>query len=656
MMGRPLKMRRLKPVELRNVRIEGGLLAARQETNREVTLPIARAHCQRTGRIAAFGLDWKHERPNKPHYYWDSDVAKWIEAASYSLINHPDPELESQVGNVVDLVVAAQQPDGYLNSYFTTVEPSGRFCNLYEKHELYCAGHLIEAAIAWREATGGNAFLAAMIRYVDLIDSQFGPDEGKRRGYPGHQEIELALVRLFRVTGDPKHLALARYFVDERGSFPNYFDEEAFSRGEPPRQIEGTWEEITGRHSRFQAHAPIREQRTVEGHAVRAMYYYAGAADVAAETSDAELQAVCRALWTNVVARRMYVTGGVGSSNENERFTFDYDLPNETGYCESCAAVGLILWAHRMLQMDADAAFGDIVERALYNCVLSGVSESGDRFFYANPLEVFPQAHHYQTLTGIKEHFRPVRQPWFDTACCPPNIARLLASLGAYLYSTLADEIFVHLYASSAVTVTVAGDEITIVQNTRYPWDGTVQIRVTSERDVEFTLALRLPGWCRKEGVQLEVNGAAVDTVVSARDRGYLRLNRRWTNGDVVRLVLPMPVERVYSHPSVRQNAGRIALQRGPVIYCLEETDNGTGLATLFVPKEGDLDPVFEPNLLGGVVTVSGRGLRSVASGWESTLYRCVRPETEVVEIRAIPYFAWGNRDPGEMIVWVRGG
>ena len=410
----------LNAPRIQDVKIEDGFWEARLRVNRETTLPDVYAKCRKSGRIDAFRLNWKPGRPNRPHKFWVSDVAKWLEGACYSLATHPDPKLERAVETVVDLIASAQQPDGYLNTHFTVVEPDRRWANLRDDHELYCAGHLMEAAVAHYEATGQTKFLDVVCRYADYIDSVFGRGRGRKRGYPGHEEIELALVRLYRATGRPRYLKLAAYFVNERGQQPHYFEKEARARGESP----SVYRSIA--HFGKQAHLPVREQTTADGHAVRAVYLYAGMADVAAETGDRELLAACRRLWRNIVTRRMYIHGGIGSTCHGERFTVDYDLPNAEAYAETCAAIGLVFFAHRMLNIDPDRRYADVMERALYNNVLSGVSLDGNRFFYPNYLDAVPGVN---SLRGLKSS---ARQDWYNTSCCPTNICRMLASLGRY--------------------------------------------------------------------------------------------------------------------------------------------------------------------------------------------------------------------------------
>ena len=630
-------MKKAAPVSQRQVQIEGGFWGERLRVNRDVTLPIEYKQCKATGRIDAFRLQWKPGEPDPPHIFWDSDVAKWIEAASYSMATHPDLLLGKKVDEVIDLIAAAQQHDGYLNTYFTAVEPEKRWSNLRDRHELYCAGHLIEAAVAHREATGKQTLLDVMCRYADYIDTVFGRGRRKKHGYPGHEEIELALVKLYRATGRERYLDLARYFVDERAGKPHYFDQEAKRRGERPR---------CGRHDVSQAHTPVRKQKTAEGHAVRACYLYAGMADVAAETGDKELLAACRSIWKNIVEKRMYIHGGIGSSRFGERFTMDYDLPNEEAYAETCAAIALVLFAHRMLRIEPDRRYSDVMERALYNGVISGVSLDGTRFFYDNYLASFPGAHRF---TGQRP---PVRQEWFGCACCPPNLARMLASLGQYVYSQTAGSIFVHLFADGQAGFQVSGREVRLIQRTRYPWEGDVRIEVLPASPATFTVAVRIPGWC--EDARVTVNGEIVDMDAGLR-KGYLRLQRRWKKGDRIELLLRMPVTRVEAHPSVRHNCGRIALQRGPVVYCLEEMDNGKDLHDLVLPGNAELAvKKGASGLFKGTPVISGKAFRRDAREWKDSLYRTSQSAFHPCKIVAIPYFMWANRGEGEMLVWIR--
>ena len=635
--------RKLHPFDLADVAIADAFWAPRQKTNREVTLPHEHKQCKETGRIDAFRLAWKPGQPDRspargtpPHIFWDSDVAKWIEAASYSLATHPDAALERLVDEAAALVAAAQQPDGYLNVHFTVVEPEKRWTNLRDCHELYCAGHLIEGAVAHFRATGKRTLLDALCRYADHIGRTFGPEEGQKRGYPGHEEIELALVKLYHATGNERYLRLSQFFIDERGRQPHYYDAEAAARGDDPAKY---WART---YEYCQAHKPVREHDEAVGHAVRAMYLYSGMADVAAETGDAALLAACRRLWASTVERKMFVTGGVGSSHWGERFTADYDLPNETAYAETCAAIGLVFFAHRMLQIEADARYADALERALYNGVLSGVSLDGTKFFYVNPL-ASAGGHH--------------RQEWFGCACCPPNIARLLASLGSYVYSAAPDGLYVHLYVAGSATASLpqvpkpAGGSplITLTQETRYPWGGDVKITVGVEGPAKFDLMLRIPGWCRKHS--LRVNGeSAAHRVV----KGYARLARTWSNGDRVELTLAMPIERLVAHPRVAEDAGRVALQRGPLLYCLEQCDNAAFVRSILLPDRAKLAARLDRRLFGGTVVIEGQGLAPTQAGWKGKLYRpMARAELRPARLRAIPYCLWDNREAGPMAVWL---
>jgi len=639
----------MRAVPFTRVVIDDQFWSLRQETNRKITIPYVQSMAEKTGRFDSFRLThanleggWKFGMQNPP-IYWDSDVAKWIEAASYSLATHPETGLARKVDEVVELIAASQQDDGYLNVHFTVVDPEGRWTNLRDLHELYCAGHLIEAAVAHFEATDKRTLLDPMIRYADYIASTFGPEPGKRRGYPGHEEIELALVRLWKTTGERRFLDLASYFIDERGQGPQYFDIESDERNEDEKNVDEWPHTIGQRHDVKQAHLPVREQTTAEGHSVRAMYLYDGMAGVAAGTGDEGLMAACRTLWDNVTNRRMYITGGVGSTSEGERFTIDHDLPSDTAYAETCASIGLANWATRMLQAEGDSRYADELERVLYNGFLSGVSLAGDTFFYANPLEVDPKAPYFRTGERIK----PFRQGWFDTACCPPNVIRTLAALGRYLYSENSEGVAVHLYVSGEVTAHVGDTVVTIKQETRYPWDGDVAITVELDSTAEFDLRLRIPGWCND--AELEINGSPVE---HQTERGYALLHRVWQAGDTVALRLAMPVERIYSDRRVRSSTGKVALRRGPIIYCLEEVDNSSGLYAVVLPRDAELNSDFEESLLGGVATISASAKKIVRDAGES-LYSANPGTLTATTVKAVPYALWGNRERGEMLVWI---
>ncbi len=481
-------LKKFAPLPFTAVSIDDEFWAPRLRVNREHTIPTEYRQCRDTGRIDAFRLNWKPGSEPVPHIFWDSDVAKWIEAASYSLATHPDPELRALLDEVITLIASAQQPDGYLNTHFSVVEPEKRWTNLRDKHELYCAGHLIEAAVAHYQATGKRSLLEVLCRYADHIDRTFGPRPGQKRGYPGHEEIELALVKLFQATGERRYLELSKYFIDERGQQPHYYDLEAVARGDDPRSYRFKT------YAYLQAHVPVREQTEVVGHAVRAMYLYSAMTDLARETDDQSLLAACERLWQNLCLQNMYITGGIGPEAANEGFTSNYDLPNETAYAETCAAIGLVFWSQRLLQLACDSRYADVLERALYNGVLSGVSLDGEKFFYENPLA--SQGGHH-------------RQAWFDCACCPPNLARLFASLGQYIYAQHDHEMVVHLYIQGSASFQIAGQNVRLRQQTRYPWEGSVLLHLDMEQPTSFALRLRIPGWCHS--AKLSVNGEPIE-------------------------------------------------------------------------------------------------------------------------------------------------
>ncbi len=625
--------RKLTPLPFTQVRLSDRFWAPRIEVNRTVTLPKEYAMCESTGRIAAFDLRWKKGDPNPPHIFWDSDVAKWIEAAAYSLATHPDPELDALLDSVIARIAKAQRRDGYLNTHYIVFERAGldrRWTNLRDNHELYCAGHLIEAAVAHYQATGKRRLLDVVCRYADYIGSVFGRGRNKLRGYCGHEEIELALIKLYRATGEKRYLKLAHYFVDERGRRPHYFDIEARRRGEDPARFRFRTYEYN------QSHLPVREQSVVAGHAVRAMYLYSAMADLANETGDESLLAACERIWHSVTDARMYLTGGIGPSASNEGFTVAYDLPDETAYAETCAAIGMVFWNHRLLQFDGDGKYADVMERALYNGTISGVSLDGARFFYENPLASRGDHH---------------RQDWFDCACCPPNIARLIASVAGYFYSTSGDGdgIWAHLYASGRAEVNDWG--VVIEQHTDYPWDGRVEFALKLERPRSFALYLRIPGWCDR--YTLRVNRSIVP---DPRPRnGYIAVEREWRSGDKVILDLDMPVRLIRANPNVRQMVGRVAIQRGPIVYCLESVDNPvTPLDRISLPLGMKWDVVHRQDLLGGVTILRGTARVDDAS-WGGGLYAPARPiARRPIEITAVPYCVWDNREPGEMRVWFR--
>ena len=633
---------RSDPVALKDVQVRDGFWGRLTALARDVIIPyqwdvmndrvkgVPPSGVVRNFKIAA----GKAKGDFTGYRFQDSDLGKWLEAVAYSLISHPDAELERTADRVIDLVAEAQHEDDYLNTYYQINGIDKRWTNLRIHHEMYVAGHMLEGAMAYFEATGKRKFLDVMVRVIDHIAKRFGPRRGQRRGYPGHQEIELALVKLYRLEGEQRYLDLASFFINERGAKPSFFDRERKARNWPPH-----WSDALGLEF-YQAHAPVREQKHAVGHAVRAMYMYCGMADVARETADRELVKALKTLWRNVVDRRMYVTGAVGTVGHGERFTRDYDLPNATSYAETCASIGLIFWAQRMLRIEADGEYTDVMERALYNGALTGVSLDGKHFFYANPLASQPNP----DKPGKK-----LRPGWFGCACCPPNLARLMTSLGAYTYGQSGQTLFVHLFTDSDASFTVGKGTVTLTQETGYPWKETVSIKVNPDAPRRLRLAIRIPGWCRKPALKVNGKRMALDGLVR---KGYALIDRSWAPGDQVELALPMPVERVYMPTAVRADVGRVALQRGPIVYCLEEADNGKQIDAVELPRDaalkvkmGRIGDVSVPMIHAQAVRLSTPTPVGISTQ---------PPQAKKTRLVAVPYHLWANRGEGEMQVWMR--
>jgi DUF1680 family protein len=595
---------RLTAVPFTDVKLTDRFWAPRIETNRTVTVAHCLDECEATHRIRNFevaaGLV---EGKFEGIYFNDSDLYKVLEGVAYSLHAHPDPELEARLDKIIEKIAATQQKDGYLNTYYTLVEPDKRWTDLPVRHELYCAGHLFEAAVAHYRATGKRTLLDVAIRFADHIDRVFG--EGRLIGVPGHEEIELALVKLYEVTGEERYLNLAKFFIDQRG----YSDREY-----------------------SQDNVPVREQSEIVGHAVRAMYLYSGVADVAARTGDQALMATMNRIWRDVTERKMYITGGIGPSAANEGFTVPYDLPNDTAYAETCAAIGMAFWNHRLLLMHGESKFADVLERVLYNGSISGVSLDGSKFFYVNPLA--SRGHHH-------------RQAWYGCACCPTNVVRFIPQVGWYLYATSPGAVWVNLYAESEATIGLGSGPVELIQKTDYPWSGNVKLIVNPKGEETFQVNLRIPGWCR--GATAAVNGKEIDAAPG--ENGYLQIARPWRRGDTITLKMPMPVRRIVANPNVAANVGRIALQRGPVVYCLEGIDNEGSVRDIAIPRGARFKAQFEPEMLGGIVVLRGEALRRKPVEWSGNLYR---PQAEKeVSVVAVPYHVWDNREAGEMVVWL---
>jgi DUF1680 family protein len=610
---------KLQAVPFVDVTITDSFWLPRQETNRLASIPVNLDNLEKAGNLENFRLAARKATNGfQGPVFMDSDVYKALEAASYSLAAHPDPRLEWRLDGIIDLVAAAQQPDGYLDTHFIVKEPDKRWTNLRDCHELYCAGHLIEAAVAHFQATGKRGLLNVAIRLADHIDTVFGSPP-KRLGYPGHPEIELALIKLWKATGEQRYFDLARFFVENRGK--HFFARE---HDTPENQYDGTY---------WQDDVPIFNHNAIKGHAVRAAYLMSGTTDVAAETRDPALLGMLSRVWSNTAEKNTFITGGIGPSPHNEGFTRDYDLPNLTAYQETCATVALAQWNHRLALLYGDARYADVVERALYNGMLAGVSLDGKKFFYVNPLE-----------SGGTHH----RQEWFGCACCPPNVARTLASLGGYACATGADSLWVNLYIQGETTATVAGQKLSVQVKTDYPWNGKVALEPRLKSPAKFDLRLRIPGW--SSGATVSVNGKKVSD--PKIERGYCVLSREWKTGDRVELNLPMPVQRIAANPNVEADRGLLALQRGPIIYCVEQCDQTEPVASLSLPAAAGLKAERNAALPGGMIVLNGTADTAVGPGWEGKLYQPV-PATRRVPITAIPYFAWDNRAAGPMKIWL---
>ena len=593
-------MKMITPVKFSDVKINDGFWTPRLKSHKDVTMGVCIDQIEnQTGRIRNFENAALKQGEHSGIFFDDSDVYKALEGMAYSLQNIPDPVLEAKCDEWIDKFAAAQEEDGYINTFYTLTGLDKRWDNM-DKHEMYCAGHMIEAGVAYYNVTGKRKLLDVCIRMADHMMTIFGP--GKRNWVPGHEEIELALVKLYQVTGEKKYLDFSEWLLEQRGhgygSYSVHVDPEGARK----------WNPIY-----YQDDAPVRDMCEIAGHAVRAMYLYCGMADVAAYTGDQGYIDALNRLWDDVVVRNMYITGGIGQSAHNEGFTTDYSLPNLTAYCETCASVGMVLWNWRMNQFTGDSKYADVMERSMYNGALAGISLEGDLFFYVNPLESVGKHH---------------RKPWYGCACCPSQICRFLPSIGNYIYGLSQDAIWVNLYMGNTAEVKVNGKNVTLTQETNYPWEGAVALTVGTKSPIKTQMRMRIPEWCKS--YTLAVNGTAVNAPV---EKGYAVIERKWKDGDKIELVLDMPVEVVAADPRVKENEGRRALQRGPLVYCLEEADNKVDYDQLRISEDASFSTEFKPDFLRGVVTITAQ------TGSQTLNY--------------IPYYSWDNREPGRMQVWV---
>ena len=618
----------VKPVPFNEVQVRDAFWTPRLEINRTVTIPYCFEKCEETDRISNFekaaGLkQGKHEGI----YFNDSDVYKVMEGAAYSLQVHPEAMMRLYLDKLIAILAAAQWEDGYLYTFYSVPQkqPEMRWTNVKDKHEQYCMGHMLEAAVAHYQATGNKSFLAVATRCADYVCQTFGP--GRRTDPSGHEEIEIALCRLYRVTGDGKYLDTAKFLLDQRGRTGN-------------RGPKGDGK-LYGEYA--QDHIPVVEQTEAVGHSVRAMYLYTGMADVAALTGNMDYIKAIDTIWNDAVGTKLYVTGGIGAAAGSEGFGGHYELPNLTAYCETCASIANVFWNHRMFLMSGDAKYLDVLERTLYNAALSGIAMPGDRFFYPNVLE---------STSGHE------RSPWFGCACCPSNVARFIPSVPGYAYACKGDEVYVNLFLGGEAAVQTASNKVTLKQQTEYPWKGDVKIAVEPQKSGTFTVCVRIPGWARNEPVpsdlykfedsvadqpSLKVNGKRV---TPGLEKGFARIERRWQKGDTIELSLPMPVRRVIAHPQVKADQGKVALQRGPIVFCLEGPDNDGKVSNLVIPAAAQIKAEYKPALLNGVMVLTGKAKvakRTTDGGVTAVGTR---------SFTAIPYYAWAHRGLTPMTVW----
>ena len=587
----PLKM--IEQIDFSHVKINDNFWSPRLSKHVSATLPVCIDQIEnQTGRIRNFENAAKGEGEHSGIFFDDSDVYKALEGMAYSLINNPDPELEKKADEWIDKFAAAQQPDGYINTFYTLTGLDKRWTNM-DKHEMYCAGHMIEAGVAYYQATGKRKLLDVCIRMTDHMMSQFGP--GKRHWVPGHEEIELALVKLYQTTQEQKYLDFAYWLLEERG------------HGHGTMGDEGKWDPVY-----YQDIVPVRRLTDISGHAVRCMYLYCGMADVAALKNDTGYIAAIDRLWDDVVHRNMYITGGIGSSHDNEGFTEDYDLPNLDAYCETCASVGMVLWNQRMNQLTGDSKYIDVLERSLYNGALAGISLGGDRFFYVNLLESKGDHH---------------RQEWYGCACCPSQLSRFLPSIGNYIYASSDDALWVNLYIGNTGQIRIGETDILLTQETDYPWDGSVKLTISTSLPLEKEIRLRIPNWCKT--YDLSINGKRINV---SEEKGYAVI-KDWKSQDVIALDMDMPVEIVAADPHVKENFGKRAIQRGPLVYCMEEIDNPEYFDQIQLSPSTTFQTAFASDILNGIKTIKTNGRAQSAT--------------------FIPYYAWDNRKAGKMRVWI---
>lgn len=627
----------VNPVPFTKVKFTDKFWLPRMDTNRIVSIPYDFNKCEETHRIDNFAVAGGLQKGSFVGIrYNDSDVYKVIEGASYSLNIHSDPELEKYLDDLIVKIAAAQEDDGYLYTC-RTINPDSlpnytgktRWSQLKDSHELYNIGHMYEAAVAFYQATGKRTFLDVAIKSANLVNEVFGPKEHQLHGVPGHQEIEIGLVKLFRVTGDEKYLNLAKYFLDQRGNVRSH---ELYVYGEDGSNKDYTQDNIA-----------VTEQSEAVGHAVRAAYMYSGMTDIAALTGDKNYKAAIDGLWDNVVSKKLYITGGIGAKHAGEAFGENYFLPNLSAYNETCAAIANMLWNQRMFLLNGNSKYIDVLERTLYNGFLSGISIHGDKFFYPNPLE----------SDGTHE-----RKPWFDCSCCPTNVVRFLPSLPGYVYALAKDELFVNLYIGNEASVNLNSNEIKLSQNTNYPWDGNVKINVEPKSPSKFTISFRIPGWANNQPVPSDLyhylNESDQKPIIKINNKetlyiienGYAKINREWAKGDVIEIDFPMPVRKVIANENVTDDQGKFSLERGPLVYCAEWVDNGGSVRNLLLDKNAEFENEFKIDLINGITILKGKSKTVSLNKSNNSII-----ETDQ-QFTAIPYYAWAHRGNGQMTVW----
>ncbi len=633
---------------LKNVKVKDGFWSKYEDIAKNIIIPYQwdaindrvpdtePSHAIKNFKIAAGEMEGEF----KGYVFQDSDVSKWLEAVAYRLVISPDDELEKTADEVIDLIGRAQREDGYLDTYFQLKEKGKEFTNFLDCHEMYVAGHAAEAAVAYYEATGKRKLLDIICRFLDLIISKVGSEEGKLHGYSGHPEIELALVRVYKATGEKKYLDFCKYLIDERGKEPNFFQQELETRNFI--NMWGGKDKKADLHY-CQAHQPIREQKEAVGHSVRAGYLYTGAAHLAAETDDKSLFDACETLWDNATKRQMYITGGFGATVYGEAFSFDYQLPNDISYTETCAAISFLFFAQKMLMCDVNSKYSDVMERILYNGSISGMALDGKHFFYTNPLEIWDEQN---KRVPAYRHNKIKRPGWFGCACCPPNLARMITSLGNYIYSSDEKTLYAHLYIGSDATVRIGENSVKVSQKSLMPWEGKNEFELS---EGSYTFAVRIPSWA--DQFEITINGKEVDYSVK---NGYAYITRIWSDGDVVSVNMPMEVKMIEANPLVRADSGKVAISRGPVVYCMESKDNGDRLSSIKLQMNPQFRIEEDSSLFEGSISVYGKAVKKKA--WDTEdLYKAFTSAYEELEVKFIPYAFWGNSDDNrEMAVWVR--